>query len=262
MAFIRQEREAAAAVEQIVKFVTFALGKEKYAVPVLRVKEIIARYDIAPLPKTPVFVEGIISLRGDIIPVVDLRKRFDLPVRDRTDETRLIVLEMDDFYVGIEVDAVFEVIKINAGQIEPPPALVAGLQSDYLEGVCEIDSRLITILNLDEIFSQQERSALQGSKEAVEPAAAPTASQTRGPDRPAEAAPKADKAPAPQAPKATGPARSLTAKVEPDGRIKADGKSFFVGKGFAGKELQIELSDRELRVLEGGNQIKSFKRVG
>jgi len=256
MAFIRQEREAVA-VEQIVKFVTFALGKEKYAVPVLRVKEIIARYDIAPLPKTPVFVEGIISLRGDIIPVVDLRKRFDLPVRDRTDETRLIVLEMDDFYVGIEVDAVFEVIKINAGQIEPPPALVAGLQSDYLEGVCEIDNRLITILNLDEIFSQQEKKALQGSGGTQE-TDVPAAAQPRPVVKAAE---PAAKAPAP-APKPAGPARMLTVKVEPDGRIKADGRSFFVGKALAGRELQVELSDKEVKVSDGGNQIKSFKRVG
>ncbi len=260
MAFIRQEREAAKAVEEIVKFVTFALGKEKYAVPVLRVKEIIARYDIAPLPKTPNFIEGIISLRGDIIPVVDLRKRFDLPVHDRTDENRLIVLEMDDFYVGIEVDAVFEVIKINSGQIEPPPALVAGLQADYLEGVCEIDSRLITILNLDTIFSPHEKDVLQDSsaddKPAVPVAPAAKAVQSEaavGPAAPSPAVP-------PQRPSA--PPKTVSVKVESDGRIKVDGASFFAGKAHAGKELQAEIAGTEVRLLEGGKLLKSFRRVG
>ncbi len=254
MAFIRQERETAV-VEEIVKFVTFALGSEKYAVPVLRVKEIIAKYDVAPLPKTPVFVEGIISLRGDIIPVVDLRKRFDLPVKVRTDETRLIVLEMDDFFVGIEVDEVFEVLKINAGQIEPPPALVAGLESDYLEGVCEIGGRLITILNLDEIFSPQERSELQESGEKAKEPAAPVVPQKR-----AEMGRAASDEPAPQ--KQPQEIRLIASKVESDGRLKADGRAFFVGKGFAGRELQVELSGTEVRIKENGKQIKSFKRAG
>jgi len=259
MGFIRQEREAAKAVEEIVKFVTFALGKEKYAVPVLRVKEIIARYDIAPLPKTPNFIEGIISLRGDIIPVVDLRKRFDLPVHDRTDENRLIVLEMDDFYVGIEVDAVFEVIKINAGQIEPPPALVAGLQADYLEGVCEIDSRLITILNLDTIFSPHEKNVLQDSS-ADDKSAAPAVPAAKVPQ--AEATGGTLVPPPAASPRPASPPKTAAVKVENDGRIRVNGASFFVGKAHAGKELQAEIADAEVRLLEGGKLLKSFRRVG
>ncbi|MCW5828860.1 MAG: chemotaxis protein CheW [Deltaproteobacteria bacterium] len=260
MGFIRQERESEKAVENIVKFVTFALGKEKFAVPVLRVKEIIAKYEVAPLPKTPQFVEGIISLRGDIIPVVDLRKRFDLPVQGRTDDTRLIVLEMDDFFVGIEVDMVFEVIKINADHIEPPPALVAGLEADFLEGVCEIASRLITILNLDRIFSPQEKDVLSESSAEVPAKAAPSASPS-GASAVATSPAKPAVAPRTPAPRPAGPARNLKATVTDNGRITAEDRSFFVGKTYAGRELQLELADREVRVLDEGKLVKSFKRV-
>jgi purine-binding chemotaxis protein CheW len=144
----------------IKKFVTFGLGPSKYGIEVVKVREILARFDVSPLPKTPAYIEGIISLRGEIIPVVDLRARFELPAKPRDEETRVIVVELPDCQVGIKVDRVFEVLKLDEAAIEPPPPLVAGLKAEYLDGVSEVQGRLVTILRLDAILSTTERIQL------------------------------------------------------------------------------------------------------
>ncbi len=149
------------------KFVTLGLGASRYAIEVSKVREILARFDVAPLPKTPAYIQGIISLRGDIIPVVDLRVRFELPAKARDDESRIIVVELPDCQVGIKVDRVFEVLKLDEAAIEPPPPLVAGLKADYLEGVCEVQGKLVTILRLDAILSTTERIQLAEEVAAV-----------------------------------------------------------------------------------------------
>lgn len=160
-----EEREKSAAVDKIVKFISFGLGEERFAISIEEVKEIIANYEIVHLPKMPEFIEGIISLRGKVTPVVDMRKRFDMPPREEDEETRVVVLEMADFAVGIQVDKVYEVLKLDENTIEPPPKLVAGLKADYLEGVSEVDGKLTIILNLEEIFSSEEKIMM---KESVE----------------------------------------------------------------------------------------------
>lgn len=116
----------------IKKFVTLGLGASRYAIEVSKVREILTGFDVAPLPKTPACIEGIVSLRGDIIPVVDLRVRFELPAKPRDEATRIIVVELPDSQVGIKVDRVLEVLKLDERAVEPPPPLVAGLKADYL----------------------------------------------------------------------------------------------------------------------------------
>lgn len=144
----------------IKKFVAFGLGPSRYAIEVTKIREIIARFDVSPLPKTPAYIEGIISLRGEIIPVVDLRARFELAARPRDEESRVIIVELPDCQVGIKVDRVFEVLKLDEAAIEPPPPLVAGLKADYLEGISEVGGRLVTILRLDAILSTTEQIQL------------------------------------------------------------------------------------------------------
>lgn len=141
----------------IKKFVTLGLGASRYAIEVTRVREILARFDVSPLPRTPDYIDGIISLRGEIIPVVDLRIRFELPARPVDEETRVVIVELPDSLVGIKVDQVFEVLKLDESAVEPPPPLVAGLKADYLDGVCEVQGRLVTILRLEAILSTTER---------------------------------------------------------------------------------------------------------
>ena len=173
-----KEMDKEVSVKKILKFVTFGIGRERFGIPIHKVKEIIASYEIVPLPKAPEFIEGIISLRGSIIPIVEMRKRFDIAGRRDDEETRIIVLEMNDFSVGIQVDKVYEVLKLAENAIEPPPSLVAGLSADYLEGVAEVKGKLTIILSLDEIFSTTEKIVLkdgssterEGKEESLSPA--------------------------------------------------------------------------------------------
>ncbi|MDH4227418.1 MAG: chemotaxis protein CheW [Deltaproteobacteria bacterium] len=245
------QKERASAV--IKKFVTLGLGKEKYGIEVSRAKEIIARYDIVPLPKTPEFIEGMISLRGEIIPVVDLRKRFSLTSKGRDADTRIIVIELHDFTIGIQVDKVFEVLKLSEDDIEPPPPLVSGLKTEYIEGVAEVKNVLITILNLDEIFSTTEKlvlGAIEGEGQEDE-------------EEEEEARPvKTAKAASPEAEeeKEEGPAEIQTrsAVVNGEGMIEVRGKTYFVGKKFKGQEVTLKEDGGKLLVISGTSLFKEF----
>ncbi|MCK5237445.1 MAG: chemotaxis protein CheW [Deltaproteobacteria bacterium] len=231
--------EAEKASVIIKKFVTLGLGEERYGIDISKTREIIAKYEIVPLPKTPDFIEGIISLRGDIIPVVDLRKRFELENHERDTDTRVIVVELAEFTVGVQVDKVFEVLKLSEDNIEPPPPLVSGLKADYLEGVAEINDHLITILNLEKIFSTNEKLVLGGLEENDSPA--PKTKSTSAPAIQKDAQPE-----------------SVTTTVSSDGMIELRGKSYFVGKKFADTEVELKENGPNLSVLKNGKKIKDF----
>ena len=153
---------------EIKKYVSLGLNTEKYGIDISITREIIARFEIVPLPKTPDFIEGIISLRGVIIPVVNLRKRFELADKKRDNETRIIVVEIRDCAVGIQVDRVYAVMKFSEAEIKPPPPMVAGLSAEYMEGVAEIDNELTTILNMEKMFSATEMEILKQAEKAGE----------------------------------------------------------------------------------------------
>ena len=160
---------AAAKSATALKYVTFGLGSERFAVPIWKVREVIAKYEVVPLPNLPEFIEGIISLRGDIVPIVDMRKRFEIQKGGDGEDQRIIVLDMDEVPVGIEVDTVHEVLKVMEDEIEPAPQLVAGLSTDYLEGVTEVGGTLTVMLDMDRIFSTTEKIVMQQSTEEVQP---------------------------------------------------------------------------------------------
>ena len=235
--------EAKKASGELIKFVTLGIGDERYGIEVGKSREIIARYEIVPLPKTPDFIEGIISLRGDIIPVVDLRKRFELEDKERGKDTRIIVVELADFAVGIQVDKVFEVLKLSSDDIEPPPPLVSGLKADYLEGVAEINEHLITILNLDKIFSTSERLLLTDMEDSEEEE-----------DYEEE---EEDEATAVSAP-APAEASATKATVSDDGMVELRGKSYFVGKRQKGASVELREAAGKLLVLKDGEEVKEF----
>ncbi len=234
--------EAEKSTAIIKKFVTLGLGNERYGIEVSKAKEIIARYEIVPLPKTPDFIEGMISLRGEIIPVVDLRKRFSLAAKERDAETRVIVIELHEFTVGIQVDKVHEVMKLSEDDIDPPPALVSGLKADYLEGVAEVNSLLIAILNLDEIFSTSEKLVLSGVEDGG-------AEKNRSEVSVSTPAPEVVK---------NAPPTALSAQISPDGMVEYCGKSYFVGKRQKGKNVVLEEVGGILKVLENGEVLKEF----
>jgi len=233
--------EAEKAAKKIKKFVTLGLGNERYGIEVTRTREIIARYDIVPLPRTPEFIEGIISLRGDIIPVVDLRKRFELPYKERDDDTRIIVIEMKDFTVGIQVDKVYEVLKLTEDAIEPPPPMVSGLKADYLEGVTEVKGKLTSILNLDEVFSSTERIILSDVKATGEERSSETGVSGDRPVAPAEAQ-----------------ASPTSAVVSDDGMAEYGGKSYYVGKKHKGSLVELNEANGKLTATVAGEKIKEL----
>lgn len=141
--------------EQELQLVTFRLASEEYGLPITKVQEINRLVPVTKLPQTPTFMEGIINLRGRIIPVVDLRKRFQMVVSAHDDDTRIIIVEIKGQVVGLTVDAVTEVIRVNTANIEPPPETVA-VESRYISGVGKIDNRLIILLDIDKILTDQE----------------------------------------------------------------------------------------------------------
>jgi purine-binding chemotaxis protein CheW len=138
----------------------FRLGDDKYAVDVMRIKEIIRPQKLATLPKAPSFVEGVLNLRGSVIPVIDLRKRFDMPSLEIDQSRRLMIVTTAGRMMGIAVDEVTEVISIPVADIKPPPQVAQGLSAEYLVGVCLVQDDLIMLLNPDRLLTLNETDEL------------------------------------------------------------------------------------------------------
>jgi purine-binding chemotaxis protein CheW len=141
----------AASNESIYQLVTFFLGEEVYGIDILSVQEIIRIQAITEVPRTSEFVLGVINLRGKVIPVIDLRKRFRLPVGEETKDTRIIVVEIDGKVMGMIVDGVSKVLRLPSKSVEPPSPIVSGIDSSYIKGVGKIDGMLIVLLDLSKI---------------------------------------------------------------------------------------------------------------
>lgn len=143
------------------QLIGFAVGAEEYGMDILRVKEVIRAPRLTRLPQAPSFVKGIINLRGDIIPIVDLRDKFGLESRTYDSFTRIIVVDVDGRLVGLVVDSASEVVRIPSDQIDPPPPIIGGLSAEYIRGVGKLDDRLIILLNIDTVLSDSELHALE-----------------------------------------------------------------------------------------------------
>jgi purine-binding chemotaxis protein CheW len=135
--------------EAILHLVTFQLGREEYGIEIANVQEIIRAADITPVPGAQAHVRGVINLRGRIIPVVDLRIRFSLPLAEVNDAQRIIVVEVGHKRIGMLVDSVSQVLRIPEGIVEEMPEEVVSLEADFIRGVGKLDNRLIIILDLD-----------------------------------------------------------------------------------------------------------------
>jgi purine-binding chemotaxis protein CheW len=151
----------------ILQLVTFRLGNEEYSLDILSVQEIIRHMELTRVPKAPEFVDGVINLRGRVIPVLDLRKRFGLSADENTDDTRIIVVDISDKTVGFKVDAVSEVLRLPADTVEPPPSIVTDVDSEYIKGVGKIDGRLIILLDVSKILNRSELSDITAEATAV-----------------------------------------------------------------------------------------------
>ncbi len=153
------------AVQDQAQLVVFQLAGEYYAVDIHQVREIIRVPDITRVPRTPDFVEGVINLRGNVIPIIDLRKRFGLRASDANDETRIVVVELEDKTLGAIVDAVTEVLRIDGRAIEPPSPYIVNVDTQYITGIARLDERLIILLDVGRVLSAGEREALMRFEE-------------------------------------------------------------------------------------------------
>lgn len=137
--------------DEILQLVSFKIANEEFAIDILRVNEIIRFMEITKMPNSPVFVEGILNLRGKIVPVIDLRIKLDFPPIENSSTTRIIVVELSNKVVGFKVDAVNEVLRIPRSITEQPPELVTTVNSNYITSVGKIDGRLLILLDLNNI---------------------------------------------------------------------------------------------------------------
>ena len=145
------------ASDVLLHLVTFDLLGEEFGVPILDVREIIQMSDITPVPNAPEFVEGVINLRGQIIPVVDLRKRFNLEAAESTEKTRIVVVEVNNNTLGLIVDGDSEVLRIPSDLVKPAPALIAGgIGAEYIKGIAHYKERMIILVDLYKVFSREE----------------------------------------------------------------------------------------------------------
>lgn len=152
--------------EELNQLISFTVGSEEYGLEIGRVKEVIRTPEITRLPKAPSFVKGIINLRGDVIPVVDLRDKFGFAASENSGKTRIIVVDVGGRLIGLIVDAASQVIAIPADQIEPPPPLAGGLPRELIVGVGKLGDRLIILLNIDSVLSTKDRIGIEGTMQS------------------------------------------------------------------------------------------------
>ena len=139
------------------QFLTFGLGDDVFAIDVIKAKEVLDFAEVTQVPQTPDCMLGVINLRGSVVPVIDMRRKFNMATTDRTRNTCIVVVEVDvdgdSVTVGAMADSVREVIDLNPAQIEPPPRIGTKLNTEFIKGMGNLDDRFVIILDIDKVFS-------------------------------------------------------------------------------------------------------------
>ncbi len=142
-----------------IQCILFKMGNEYYGLSISTVKEIIKPLPVTKIPKSPPFVEGVIDLRGRILAIVNVRSIFGLDPLPLTDESRFVDIQLDGLNLGIVVEAVSEVVRIPVKQIEPAPAMIAGVEGKFLKGIARFEDKLILLMDVEEVFARWTRKA-------------------------------------------------------------------------------------------------------
>lgn len=143
------------------EYLSFTLGEEEYAIDILKVQEIRGYKSVTPIANTPDFIKGVINLRGIVVPIVDMRIKFDLSNITYTPTTVVIILNINERIIGIVVDAVSDVIEFSQDQLKPPPEFTALIDTRYLEGLGTIDNRMIILLNINDFITSKEMALIE-----------------------------------------------------------------------------------------------------
>lgn len=148
-------------MDNISKYIVFQLRDQSYGVNVGQVLSIERMEEITPVPKTSDFIKGIIHLRGETIPIIDLKERLALKSNELTDENRILIVSVDDTQVGFIVDAATDVLDIDDEVVEPAPNMVGGLKGDFMKGVAKLDDRLLILLDLSKVLDFRESNEVK-----------------------------------------------------------------------------------------------------
>jgi purine-binding chemotaxis protein CheW len=159
-------------LKQINSYLSFKLGDEEFAAHVSKVLSIMEMTKITKVPKSPEYMKGVINLRGQVLPVVDTRIKFGMSPTEFTKNTCIVVMEVelenDSVQVGTLVDSVQEVLEITEDQIQPPPSIGSKYQSQFIYGMAKVDEKFIMLLDMDKVFSAEEISDMQTSRDMGE----------------------------------------------------------------------------------------------
>lgn len=146
------------------QLVIFELGTENFGIDIASVEGIVKVQEITKIPKAPSYLEGITNLRGDVLPVIDMQKRFGMSIQEHTKETRIMVANVENVKIGMIVSAVSEVLTIDDSVIEPPPPMVSNINSEFIIGVAKIDKRLVILLDLAKVLTANETKQIVSLK--------------------------------------------------------------------------------------------------
>jgi purine-binding chemotaxis protein CheW len=147
-------------VEELLQIVTFNVGNEKFGVDILKVKEIIRMTDITKVPNTPNYVDGVINLRGKVMPIINIRSKFGMPRVENDSSTRIIIFELESKHIGFIVDAVNAVLKIPKSLFETPPEIIVGIDAKYITSVGIWNNQMTILLDLDKILTTSKQEVL------------------------------------------------------------------------------------------------------
>ena len=151
---IKSKAQAGAVGDELLQLVSFKIGGEEFGVNILQVQEINRMLEVTRVPNAPEYVDGVINLRGKVIPIIDLRRRFGMERKEHDKNTRIVVVELSGKVVGFVVDAVSEVLRIPKSVTEPPPSIVAGIEADYITAVGKLEDRLLILLDLEKVLGE------------------------------------------------------------------------------------------------------------
>jgi purine-binding chemotaxis protein CheW len=147
------------------EYLTFILGTEEYGVEILKVQEIRSYEAVTKIANTPDFIKGVINLRGSIVPIIDLRMRFNLANADYNEFTVVIILNLNNRIMGMVVDGVSDVLELKASQISPVPELVSSIDTKYLLGLGTVDARMLILVDIEQLMSSKEMELMEAAGE-------------------------------------------------------------------------------------------------
>lgn len=147
--------------DELLQLVSFNIGEEEFGVDILKVQEINRMVEVTRVPNAPEYVDGVINLRGKVIPIIDLRRRFGMPRKEKDKNSRIIVVELGGKVLGFVVDAVSEVLRIPGSVTEPPPSIIAGIKAEYITAIGKLENRLLILLDLERVLTVDEHEELR-----------------------------------------------------------------------------------------------------